>query len=136
MVGAGATGCTLTLLLARHGIPGTVVERRTNPLLHPAAHVVNARSFEIWHQASPKPAQEITELDPPVETVNIIRRNCRLTDEPWARSTSSKTPHSLRTYAPTARSSLPHRTAPPDARAAEGPGTGTPRGLPARHHGP
>ncbi|MFF0011289.1 FAD-dependent monooxygenase [Streptomyces sp. NPDC005374] len=82
IVGAGATGCTLALLLARHGIPSTVLERRTTPLLHPAAHVVNARSFEIWHHASPKLAQEIAALAPPVETVNIIRWNCRLADEP------------------------------------------------------
>ncbi|NUP16091.1 MAG: FAD-dependent oxidoreductase [Streptomyces sp.] len=82
IVGAGATGCTLALLLARHGIPSTVLERRTNPLLHPAAHVVNARSFEIWHHASPKLAQEIAPLIPPVETVNTIRWNARLADEP------------------------------------------------------
>ncbi|WP_200304716.1 FAD-dependent monooxygenase [Streptomyces adelaidensis] len=82
IVGGGATGCTLALLLARHGIPSTVLERRTDPLLHPAAHVVNARSFEIWHHASPKLAQEIAALAPPIETVNIIRWNCRLADEP------------------------------------------------------
>ncbi|WP_330323535.1 FAD-dependent monooxygenase [Streptomyces pseudovenezuelae] len=82
IVGAGATGCTLALLLARHGIPSTVLERRTHPLLHPAAHVVNARSFEIWHHASPKLAQEIAALAPPAETVNIIRWNGRLADEP------------------------------------------------------
>ncbi|NNN29218.1 NAD(P)-binding protein [Streptomyces sp. S3(2020)] len=82
IVGAGATGCTLALLLARHGIPSTVVERRTQPLLHPAAHVVNARSFEIWHHASPRLAQDIAALAPPIETVNIIRWSSRLTDEP------------------------------------------------------
>ncbi|MET7358408.1 FAD-dependent monooxygenase [Streptomyces sp. NPDC005562] len=82
IVGAGATGCTLALLLARHGIPSTVLERRTQPLLHPAAHVLNARSLEIWHHASPKLAQEITALAPPVETINMIRWNSRLADEP------------------------------------------------------
>jgi len=59
IVGAGATGCTLALLLARYGIASTVIERRSSSLNHPAAHVINARSQEIWRQASPKLAAQI-----------------------------------------------------------------------------
>jgi 2,4-dichlorophenol 6-monooxygenase len=82
IVGGGATGCTLALLLARQGVPSVVVERREQPLLHPAAHVINARSLEIWHEASPELALEIAALAPPVETINVIRWCSRLTDAP------------------------------------------------------
>ncbi|MCV7420402.1 FAD-dependent monooxygenase [Mycobacterium yunnanensis] len=73
IVGAGAAGSTLALLLARYDIPTTVVERRTDPRLHPAAHVVNARTLEIWNQASPRLGQALASLTPPIDTVNIIR---------------------------------------------------------------
>ncbi|GAA5152445.1 FAD-dependent monooxygenase [Amycolatopsis dongchuanensis] len=80
IAGAGPTGTTLALLLARHGIPSTVLERREQPLMHPAAHVINARSREIWHHASPRLAAEITALAPPNDTVNVIRWCSRLTE--------------------------------------------------------
>jgi 2,4-dichlorophenol 6-monooxygenase len=65
IVGGGSTGCTLALLLARQGISSIVLERREEPLVHPAAHVINARSLEIWHQASPSLAEEICALATP-----------------------------------------------------------------------
>ncbi|MEU1550641.1 FAD-dependent monooxygenase [Nocardia sp. NPDC005745] len=73
IVGAGATGCTLALLLSRYGIGCTVLERRTDPFDHPAAHVVNARSQEIWHRASPPLARRVSALAPPVEEVSVVR---------------------------------------------------------------
>ncbi|WP_063065810.1 FAD-dependent monooxygenase [Nocardia violaceofusca] len=73
IVGAGATGCTLALLLSRYGLASTVLERRTDPLNHPAAHVVNARSQEIWHHASPTLARRISALASPAEQVGVIR---------------------------------------------------------------
>jgi len=51
IVGAGPTGLTAGLLLAQLGIDYHLVERRSGPQRAPAAHVVNARSFEIWRQA-------------------------------------------------------------------------------------
>jgi len=51
VVGAGPTGLTAALLLANLGLKCHVVERRPGPQRAPAAHVVNARSFEIWRQA-------------------------------------------------------------------------------------
>ncbi|MFF7980575.1 FAD-dependent monooxygenase [Streptomyces sp. NPDC007901] len=80
IAGAGPTGSTLALLLARHGIPSTVLERREQPLMHPAAHIINARSLEIWHHTSPRLATEITALAPPTDTINIIRWCSRLTE--------------------------------------------------------
>ncbi|WNG83448.1 FAD-dependent monooxygenase [Mycobacterium sp. ITM-2016-00316] len=73
IVGAGAAGSTLALLLARYGIPSTIVDQRTDTRLHPAAHVVNARTLEIWNQASPKLVRTLETMTPAIDTVNIIR---------------------------------------------------------------
>ncbi len=48
IVGAGPAGLTSALLLSRLGIASRVVERRASPQPAPAAHVVNARTFEIF----------------------------------------------------------------------------------------
>ena len=51
IVGAGPTGLTAARLCARVGLSAIVLERREGPQRSPAAHVVNARTFEIWRQA-------------------------------------------------------------------------------------
>jgi 2,4-dichlorophenol 6-monooxygenase len=51
IVGAGPVGLIQAVLLARMGRHCLVVERRAGPQTAPAAHVVNARSFEICRQA-------------------------------------------------------------------------------------
>lgn len=51
VVGAGPVGLTAARLLAQQGVACVVVERRDGPQRHPAAHVVNARSLEIFRQA-------------------------------------------------------------------------------------
>src|SRR5688572_14729295 len=51
IVGAGPVGMTAALLLERMGVRAMVVERRTHTQRAPAAHVVNARTFEICRQA-------------------------------------------------------------------------------------
>ncbi len=51
VVGAGPTGLSAALFLSRAGLSSHVVERRPGPQRAPAAHVVNARTFEIWRQA-------------------------------------------------------------------------------------
>jgi 2-polyprenyl-6-methoxyphenol hydroxylase-like FAD-dependent oxidoreductase len=50
VVGAGPTGCTLALLLARQGVPVTLVERRATPQSHPAACILNIRTAEILRE--------------------------------------------------------------------------------------
>lgn len=51
IVGAGPAGITTALLLGRLGVDALLVERRQGPQRAPAAHVVNARTFEICRQA-------------------------------------------------------------------------------------
>ncbi|KZF12432.1 hypothetical protein A2J03_17955 [Rhodococcus sp. EPR-157] len=72
IVGAGPAGSTAALLLARRGIRSMVLLRREKPLFHPAAHVINARTLEIWNEYSPELAKSIAAMSPPHETVNLI----------------------------------------------------------------
>lgn len=51
IVGAGPVGTAAAILLARQGVDCRVVERRSGPQTAPAAHAVNARTFEICRQA-------------------------------------------------------------------------------------
>jgi 2,4-dichlorophenol 6-monooxygenase len=51
VVGAGPVGVMTVLLLRRLGVEACLVERRLGPQRAPAAHVVNARTFEICRQA-------------------------------------------------------------------------------------
>lgn len=78
IVGAGSTGATAALLLARRGIPSIVLDRRRSELTHPAAHVIHGRSLEIWREASPALAEQIADMAPPIESVNLIRWCSRL----------------------------------------------------------
>lgn len=73
IVGAGAAGSTLALLLARRGVATTVLERRRQSLTHPAAHVVNATSLEIWEKADPLLASTVAALSPPLSELGTIR---------------------------------------------------------------
>ena len=50
IVGAGPVGLTAALLLERLGCSVLVVDRRDGPQRAPAAHAINARTFEIWRQ--------------------------------------------------------------------------------------
>ncbi len=50
VVGAGPVGLTAALLLERLGCSVAIVERRDGAQRAPAAHAINARTFEIWRQ--------------------------------------------------------------------------------------
>jgi 2-polyprenyl-6-methoxyphenol hydroxylase-like FAD-dependent oxidoreductase len=50
VVGAGPVGLTTALLLERLGCSVLIVESRDGPKRAPAAHAINARTFEIWRQ--------------------------------------------------------------------------------------
>lgn len=51
IVGAGPTGLTAAHLCRQLGLSAIVLERRDGPQRSPAAHAINARTFEIWRQA-------------------------------------------------------------------------------------
>ncbi len=51
VVGGGPVGLLTAILLAGRGVAAAVVERRDGPQVPPAAHVVNARTFEICRAA-------------------------------------------------------------------------------------
>lgn len=51
IVGAGPTGLTAAHLCHRVGLSSIVLEQRPGPQRLPAAHAINARTFEIWRQA-------------------------------------------------------------------------------------
>ncbi len=51
IVGAGPTGLMAAILLRRLGVEALVVDRRSGPQRAPAAHCINARTFEIFRQA-------------------------------------------------------------------------------------
>ena len=50
IVGAGPTGLSLALLLAREGIDSTLVERNEAPQAHPAASILDTRTMEIFRE--------------------------------------------------------------------------------------
>jgi 2,4-dichlorophenol 6-monooxygenase len=80
VVGAGAAGSTTALMLARYGIPTTVLERRSTPLEHPAAHVINATSLEAWERVDADLAAAIAAEGPPLEEIRTIRWAARVGD--------------------------------------------------------
>ena len=50
IIGAGPVGLTAALLFTQLGHSVRIVERRSDTQRAPAAHVVNARTFEVWRQ--------------------------------------------------------------------------------------
>ena len=50
VVGAGPTGLTLSLLLARAGVRVTLVERNSAPQAHPAACILDTRTIEVFRE--------------------------------------------------------------------------------------
>ena len=67
IVGAGPVGITAAILLARQGVASRVVERRSGPQRAPAAHAVNARTFEICRQAGVDMAAVAAACVPPAD---------------------------------------------------------------------
>ena len=50
IVGAGPVGISAAMLLHKMGHSVRMIERREGPQRAPAAHVINARTFEVWRQ--------------------------------------------------------------------------------------
>ena len=62
VVGAGPVGLFTSILLSQSKIPHIVVERRSEILNAPAAHVINTRTLEIFRQAG-LPMDELYKLN-------------------------------------------------------------------------
>ena len=50
IVGAGPVGISAAILLHKMGRSVRIIDRREGPQRAPAAHVINARTFEVWRQ--------------------------------------------------------------------------------------
>ncbi len=70
IVGAGPVGATMALLLAHHGIDSVLLDRRTEPSSHPAAHVVSTRTVEILRQLGLE--YEVRRLSAPIHQLRDI----------------------------------------------------------------
>uniref|UniRef100_A0A7C2NZ07 FAD-binding domain-containing protein n=1 Tax=Schlesneria paludicola TaxID=360056 RepID=A0A7C2NZ07_9PLAN len=70
IVGAGPTGLTLSLLLAKRGMASVLVERDSDPKRHPAAHVLNTRTMEVFREIGV--AQELEAACQPQERAAYI----------------------------------------------------------------
>jgi 2-polyprenyl-6-methoxyphenol hydroxylase-like FAD-dependent oxidoreductase len=55
IIGAGPTGLTLALLLSRRGVRSLLLERDEGPQPHPAAHILNTRSMEVFREVGVEP---------------------------------------------------------------------------------
>lgn len=71
IVGAGPTGLTAARLLANAGRRSLVVERRGGAQPQPAAHVVNARTLEIFRQAGMDMAAIEAIAKPPADAGHV-----------------------------------------------------------------
>lgn len=72
IVGGGPTGLVAAALLGQLGIPCIVIERRLTTAQAPAAHVVNARTFEILRGAGVDMAAIAAASQPPEDAARSV----------------------------------------------------------------
>lgn len=72
VVGAGPVGLSAALLAAKAGLRCALVEQRAGPTGHPAGHVLNARTMEIWREIDPALEAEIRNDSAPLEDLRHI----------------------------------------------------------------
>lgn len=103
IVGAGPVGLTAARLIANAGRRCVVLERREGPQRHPAAHVVNARTLEVFRHAGFDMGSIAAIAQPPEDAghVNFVTRLNgtligRLPFERQGDETLAVTPHPLR----------------------------------------
>jgi len=97
IAGAGPAGLTLSLLLARFGVPTMLVERRRAPSVLPRATGVNVRSMEIYRSLGLQAAIEAVSMPTDVpfmlvgQTLATPPREA-IESNQWARSTDPSWP--------------------------------------------
>eukprot|EP01068_Selenidium_serpulae_P020384 Selendium_serpulae@DN8398_c0_g1_i1.p1 len=48
IIGAGPIGMTVGMLLARYGVPSTIIDKKTDFISFPKAHYISHRTNEVW----------------------------------------------------------------------------------------
>lgn len=71
IVGGGPVGASMSILLAQQGVANLVVERRASVQPAPAAHVVNARTFEVLRAAGVDMAAIAAACKPPSDAGRV-----------------------------------------------------------------
>ncbi|KAJ1401724.1 FAD-binding monooxygenase [Ochromonadaceae sp. CCMP2298] len=61
IVGAGPAGLTLSRLLSHYGVKHFLLDRKMEPVIHPQAHFINARSMEVFQSFFPLAHRRILE---------------------------------------------------------------------------
>lgn len=64
IVGGGPVGLTLSNLLNHYKVKHFIIDRKVNPVLHPQAHFLNARTMEVIHAYSSKAYQSLIDQIP------------------------------------------------------------------------
>ena len=62
IVGTGPVGLVLSSLLSHYGVNHVLIERRLNPVVHPQAHFLNARTMEILQLYCPKAHSQLLKV--------------------------------------------------------------------------
>jgi 2,4-dichlorophenol 6-monooxygenase len=84
IVGGGACGLASSMLLSGCGVESLLVERHPGTSIHPKAHILSARTMEIFEQLGI--AKEIYEAGAPLENVVTTRFYTSIAgDEAWDR---------------------------------------------------
>ncbi|WP_411348773.1 FAD-dependent monooxygenase [Paenibacillus sp. WLX2291] len=93
IVGAGPTGLTLAIELARRGIHCRIIDQADEPSRYSKALGVMARTLELLEQAGL--AEEFTARGLPIEQVSIYGGKKQLADVPFGQRIASKYPYVL-----------------------------------------
>lgn len=93
IVGAGPTGLTLAIELARRGIHCRIIDQADEPSRYSKALGVMARTLELLEQAGL--AEEFTARGLPIEQVSVYGGKKQLADVPFGQRIASKYPYVL-----------------------------------------
>lgn len=82
IIGCGPIGLTGALLLARHGVPSVIVERRSELNTHPRSRFVDTNTMELFRELGIEKEVESTGLGP--AWTEFLRWSETLAEEPYA----------------------------------------------------
>lgn len=79
IVGAGPVGLLLARILQSYGVDHCLIDRRAEPVEHPQAHFINARSMEVLQNCAPNAFAKVIEQSP--DSFNWRYINSKLNDD-------------------------------------------------------